>query len=103
VRYRLAIDPDPGRFAGWTVESAERCLIEEIGADSAVDLLGTLGSSEARAASGRLSVKPDSAASWDNAEAAQGVFFDPPPGSSCSGSRVTTVPPYGTRSAASWA
>jgi hypothetical protein len=48
VRYRLAIDPDPGRFAGWTVESAERCLIEEIGADSAIELLGTLGSSEGR-------------------------------------------------------
>jgi hypothetical protein len=87
VRYRLAIDPDPdpGRFAGWTVESAERCLIEEIGADSAIELLGTLGSSEARVASGGLSMEPDSAASWDNAKAAQGVFFDPQPGSSWSG------------------
>jgi hypothetical protein len=77
VRYRLAIDPDFGRFAGWTVESAERCLIEEIGADSAIELLGTLGSSEARAASRRLSVKPDSATSWDNAEAAQGGALRP--------------------------
>ncbi|MDQ0715908.1 hypothetical protein QFZ55_005360 [Streptomyces luteogriseus] len=67
------------------MESAERCLIEEIGADSAIELLGTLGSSEARVASGRLSMEPDSAASWDNAEAAQGVFFDPQPGSSWSG------------------
>lgn len=85
MRYRLAVDPDPGRFAGWTVESAERCLIEEIGADSAIELLGTPGGSEARAALGRLSVKPDSAASWDKRKRLRGAFFDPPPGSSCFG------------------
>lgn len=54
--------------------SAERHLIEEIGADSAIELPGALGSSEARAALWRLSVKPDCAASWDNVEAAQGVL-----------------------------
>ncbi|HVV14265.1 hypothetical protein [Amycolatopsis sp.] len=32
----LARDPDPGRFAEWAVETAERCVAEDIGADSAI-------------------------------------------------------------------
>ncbi|MFD6171359.1 hypothetical protein [Streptomyces coeruleorubidus] len=58
MRYELAIGPAPTRFADWTVESAERCLIEENGPDSAIELQGA------------------SAANWDNAEAAHGGFFD---------------------------
>ncbi|MEU5394258.1 hypothetical protein [Streptomyces tibetensis] len=72
----LALDSAPGRFADWAVNAAERCVIEDIGADSAIELLGAMGSPEARAALDRLSVKPDGPASWDNAEAAQGRLFD---------------------------
>ncbi|MEU0191632.1 hypothetical protein ABZ250_17450 [Streptomyces afghaniensis] len=72
----LALDSDPGRFADWAVDTAERCVIEDIGADSAIELLGAMGSPEARAALDRLSVKPGGPASWDNAEAAQGKLFD---------------------------
>ncbi|MFE8960697.1 hypothetical protein [Streptomyces iakyrus] len=72
----LALDPDPGRFAPWAVDLAERCVIEDIGADPAVELLGAMGSPEARAALERLSVKPGGPASWENAEAAQNTLFD---------------------------
>lgn len=72
----LALDPDPGRFADWAVKLAERCVIADIGADSAVELLGAIGGPQARAALERLSVKPGGRASWDNAEAAQRVLFD---------------------------
>ena len=41
-----------------------------------IELLGAMGSAEARAALDRLSVKPGGPASWDNAEAAQGKLFD---------------------------
>jgi hypothetical protein len=72
----LALDPDPGRFADWAVGLAERCVTEDIGADWAIELLGATGGPEARAALQRLSVKPDGPASWENAEAAQGMLFD---------------------------
>ncbi|MFD5334976.1 hypothetical protein [Streptomyces hawaiiensis] len=72
----LALDPDPGRFADWAVGLAERCVIEDIGADPAVELLGAVGSPEAKAALGRLAVKPGGPASWQNAEAAQSTLFD---------------------------
>jgi hypothetical protein len=72
----LALDPDPGRFADWAVGLAERCVTEDIGADSAIELLSLTGGPEARAALERLSVKPDGPASWENAEAAQGMLFD---------------------------
>ncbi|MFJ5729520.1 hypothetical protein [Streptomyces paradoxus] len=55
---------------------AERCVIEDIGADPAVDLLDAMGSPEAREALERLSVKPGGPASWENAEAAQSTLFD---------------------------
>ncbi|MGW0864049.1 hypothetical protein [Streptomyces sp. NPDC002611] len=71
----LALDPAPGRFADWAVALAERCVTEDIGADSAIELLGTMGGPEARAALERLSVKPGGPASWDNAEAAQSTLF----------------------------
>jgi hypothetical protein len=74
----LALDPDPGRFADWAVGLAERCVIEDIGADSAIELLGAVGTPVAKAALERLSVKPGGPASWDNAEAAQGALFDLP-------------------------
>lgn len=69
---RLALDPDPGRFADWAVALAECCVTEDIGADAAVELLGAMGGPEAWAALERLSVKPDGPAAWENAEAAQG-------------------------------
>ncbi|MER8222495.1 hypothetical protein ABTZ58_18265 [Streptomyces sp. NPDC094143] len=72
----LALDPDPGRFAEWAVELAERCVTEDIGADSALELLGAMRTSEARAALQRLSAKPDGPATWQNAEAAQSILFD---------------------------
>jgi hypothetical protein len=72
----LALDPDPGRFADWAVGLAERCVAEDIGADSAIELLGAMGGPAARAALQRLSVKPDGPASWENAEAAQGMLLD---------------------------
>ncbi|MDQ0751003.1 hypothetical protein QF034_005234 [Streptomyces africanus] len=72
----LALDPAPGRFADWAVGLAERCVAEDIGADSAIELLGAMGGPEARAALERLSVKPDGPASWENAEAAQGMLLD---------------------------
>ncbi|MEU4483609.1 hypothetical protein AB0H94_01765 [Streptomyces purpurascens] len=72
----LALDPDPGRFADWAVGLAERCVTEDIGADPAIELLGAMGSPEARAALERLSVKPGGPASWENAEAAQSTLFD---------------------------
>ncbi|UUU29831.1 hypothetical protein JIX56_08000 [Streptomyces sp. CA-210063] len=72
----LALDPDPGRFAEWAVELAERCVIEDIGADMAIELLGAMGGTEARAALERLSVKPGGPASWDNADAALGMLAD---------------------------
>lgn len=72
----LALDPDPGRFAEWAVELTERCVIEDIGADSAIELLGAMGGPEAMAALERLSVKPSGPASWDNAEAALGMLSD---------------------------
>jgi hypothetical protein len=72
----LALDPDPGRFADWAVSLAERCVSEDIGPDSAVELLGAMGGPAARAALQRLSVTPDGPASWENAEAAQGMLFD---------------------------
>ncbi|OUD00884.1 hypothetical protein [Streptomyces swartbergensis] len=72
----LALDPDLGRFADWTVDLAERCVTEDIVADSAIELLGTMGGPEARAALERLSVKPDGPASWENAEAAQSMLFE---------------------------
>lgn len=76
--------PPSGRFAGRTVESAEHCVIEEIGAESTIELLGALGSSEARAALGRLSVKP-TARRVGTMRRRLRVFFDPSPGSSCLG------------------
>ncbi|MGW0374900.1 hypothetical protein ACWDZW_39730 [Streptomyces coeruleorubidus] len=72
----LTLDPDPGRFADWAVGLAERCVTEDIGADSAIELLGAMGGPAAKAALRRLSVKPDGPASWENAEAAQGTLFD---------------------------
>ncbi|MFI6376362.1 hypothetical protein [Streptomyces sp. NPDC050546] len=72
----LTLDPAPGRFADWSVELAERCVTEDIGADSAIELLGAMDSPEARTALERLSVKPDGPASWENAEAAQSTLFD---------------------------
>lgn len=72
----LALDPDPGGFADWAVGLAERCVTEDIGADSAIELLGAMGGPAARAALQRLSVKPDGPASRENAEAAQGMLFD---------------------------
>ena len=72
----LALDPVPRRFDPWAVDLAERCVIEDIGAEQAVELLGGMGSPEARAALERLSAKPDGPASWENAEAAQSTLFD---------------------------
>jgi hypothetical protein len=72
----LALDPDPGRFADWAVALAERCVTEDIGADSAIELLGAMGGPEPRAALERLSVKPEGPASWENAEAAQSMLFE---------------------------
>ncbi|MCK8434419.1 hypothetical protein G3I77_15735 [Streptomyces sp. D2-8] len=72
----LALEADPGRFADWAVGLAERCVTEDIGADSALELLGAMGGPEARAALERLSVKPDGPASWENAEAAQSTLYD---------------------------
>ncbi|WP_432117137.1 hypothetical protein [Streptomyces sp. bgisy032] len=72
----LALDPDPGRFADWAVDAAERCVTEDIGADSAIELLGAMRTREARAALQRLSAKPDGPAGWDNAEAARNMLFD---------------------------
>ncbi|CAL9561504.1 hypothetical protein [Streptomyces sp. enrichment culture] len=72
----LALDPDPGRFAEWAVELAERCVTEDIGADSALELLGAMRTSKARAALQRLSAKPNGPATWQNAEAAQSILFD---------------------------
>jgi hypothetical protein len=72
----LALDSDPGRFAGWAVQLAERCVIADIGADLAIELLGAMDGPEARAALERLSVKPAGPASWDNAEAALGMLSD---------------------------
>ncbi|MFD6171357.1 hypothetical protein [Streptomyces coeruleorubidus] len=72
----LALDPDPGRFADWAVDLAERCVTEDIGADSAIELLGAMGVPESSAALERLSVKPDGPASWENAEAAQSMLFE---------------------------
>jgi hypothetical protein len=71
----LTLDPDSGRFADWAVGPAERCVIEDIGADMAIELLGGIGSLEAMAALERLSVKPGPA-SWDNAEAALSKLVD---------------------------
>lgn len=71
----LALDPDPGRFADWAVDLAECCVAEDIGVDSAIELLGAMGGPEARAALERLSVKPDGPASWENAEAAQSMLI----------------------------
>jgi hypothetical protein len=72
----LALDPDPGRFAEWAVELAERCVIEDIGADSAIELLGAMDAPETRGALERLAAKPGGPASWDNAEAALGMLSD---------------------------
>ncbi|MCA1222428.1 hypothetical protein [Streptomyces sp. 8L] len=72
----LLLDPDPGRFAAWAVELAERCVIEDIGADPGLALLGAMAVPEAVAALERLSVKPEGPASWDNAEAALGMLAD---------------------------
>ncbi|MDG9711987.1 hypothetical protein [Streptomyces sp. DH10] len=72
----LTLDPDPGRFADWVVDLAERCVTENIGADSAIELLGAMGGPEAGAALERLSVKPDGPASWENADAARSMLFD---------------------------
>jgi hypothetical protein len=72
----LALDPDPGRFADWAVDLAERCVTEDIGADPAIELLGALGSPAARAALERLSVMPDGPASRENAKAAQSMLAD---------------------------
>ncbi|GGW88861.1 hypothetical protein [Streptomyces lomondensis] len=72
----LALDPDPGRFADWAVGLAERCVTADIGADSAIELLGAMGGPDARAALERLSVKPGGPARWENAEAAQSTLFD---------------------------
>jgi hypothetical protein len=72
----LALDPDPGRFAEWAVELAERCVIEDIGADPAIELLGAMDAPKARGALERLAVKPGGPASWDNAEAALGMLSD---------------------------
>ncbi|NNH68868.1 hypothetical protein HLB23_03080 [Nocardia uniformis] len=66
----LALHPDPACFAEWAVELAEHCVIEDIGADSAIELLGAIAGPEARTALERLSVKQGGPASWDNAEAA---------------------------------
>ncbi|MFF8670971.1 hypothetical protein [Streptomyces sp. NPDC015242] len=51
----LALDSDPRRFAGWAVSLAERCVVEDLGADSAVKLLGAMADPESRAALRRLS------------------------------------------------
>ncbi|MFF5371427.1 hypothetical protein [Streptomyces sp. NPDC013187] len=72
----LALDPDPGRFAPWAVDLAERCVIADLGADSAIEALGAMAGPAARAAWERLSVKPGGPASWANAEAAQSMLFD---------------------------
>lgn len=58
------------------MELAERCVIEDIGADLAVELLGAMDGPEARAALARLSVRPAGPASWDNTEAAVGMLCD---------------------------
>ncbi|MGX1560842.1 hypothetical protein [Streptomyces sp. NPDC055506] len=71
----LALDPVPGRFADWAVVLAERCVTEDIGADSAIELLGAMAGPEAKAALERLSAKPGGPASWDNAEAARSRLF----------------------------
>lgn len=71
----LALDSDPGRFAEWAVDLAERCVLEDIGADMAIELMGAMDGPETRAALKRLSVK-SGPVSWDNAEAAQGMLFD---------------------------
>ncbi|MFF9816224.1 hypothetical protein [Streptomyces sp. NPDC014006] len=76
VFHWLTLDTDPGRFADWAVSLAERCVIEDIGADSAIELLGAMGGAESRAALERLAVKPDGPATWDNAEAAQSMLFE---------------------------
>lgn len=85
LRTSKSADHDPGRFAGWTVESAKRCVIEEVGADSAIELPGALGEFGGQGGFGVSVGEADSAASWDNAEAAQEVFFNSPPESSCFG------------------
>ncbi|MEV5355166.1 hypothetical protein [Streptomyces sp. NPDC052693] len=72
----LALDPDPARFAEWAVELAERCVTEDIGADSALELLGAMRTPQARAALRRLSAQPDGPATWQNAEAARSILFD---------------------------
>ncbi|MFE6526059.1 hypothetical protein [Streptomyces sp. NPDC057794] len=72
----LALDPDPARFGEWAVELAERCVTEDIGADSALDFLGALRTEEAVSALRRLSAQPNGPASWQNAEAARSVLFD---------------------------
>ncbi|MFB7928763.1 hypothetical protein ACFC4C_06605 [Streptomyces sp. NPDC056039] len=71
----LALDPDPGCFADWAVTLAERCVTEDIGAESAIELMGAMGGPEARTALERLSVKRGGPASWENAEAAQSTLF----------------------------
>ena len=72
----LALDSDPCRFAGWAVGLAERCVVEDIGADSAVQLLAAMADPESRAALHRLSAQPDGPASWENAGAARSALFD---------------------------
>ncbi|MEV7077407.1 hypothetical protein AB0N88_02455 [Streptomyces sp. NPDC093516] len=72
----LALDPDPARFAEWAVELAECCVTEDIGADSALELLGAMRTPEARAALRRLSAQPDGPATWQSAEAARSILFD---------------------------
>lgn len=71
IGWLLTPGPTPGRFADWTVESAKRCVIEEVGADSAIELPGALGEFGGQGGSGVSVGEADSAASWDNAEAAQ--------------------------------
>ncbi|OAH13787.1 hypothetical protein [Streptomyces jeddahensis] len=72
----LALDPAPGRFAGWAVGLAERCVVADIGADSAIELLGAIGDADAVAALRRLADKTDTPASWENADAALGMLAE---------------------------
>lgn len=67
----------PGRFADRVVDLAERCAGEDIGADSAIGVLGAMTGPRSRAALGRLSAKPNGPAGWENAEAAQGMLLAP--------------------------
>ncbi|MEU3843291.1 hypothetical protein AB0E88_25025 [Streptomyces sp. NPDC028635] len=72
----LTLDTDPSRFADWAVSLAERYVIADMGADSAIELLGAMGGAEPKAALERLAAKPDGPATWDNAEAAESMLFE---------------------------